>query len=193
MNDTITNESLIRQNDNLSITDPIDSPMFITPYNEYKPQQYSQNATESLTKTNKQDFQFDTAVIIDVTKCSPTTPIKPNLIHQPPIQDNWNYTFPNKEHLTPTAWTMPLLNNYQQELSPIYIPNFDQYPQSETMFHPYSHNSNYTNQQQILTDSIFYNPVSQRTSKTSEKPFFYRVMKPLGFLRISPDQMNCNS
>jgi hypothetical protein len=103
--------------------------MFIASYNEYNQQQYSQNATPSLVKPKKQNCEFDTAVIIDVTKYPQTT------------------------------WDIPLHENYQQILSPIYIPYqtiyFDQYSQ----FQPESQNLNYTNQQQISTDSVFYNPV----------------------------------
>lgn len=163
MNDTITNESLVKQNDNSTSADPTDSPIFITPYKEYRHQQYSQNAIQSyinidhLTKTKKQNLIFDSAVIIDVRKC-------PQVItHQPSIQDNWN-------HIKPT-WSMPLLTNNQQKSSPITIPNqsiyFDQYPrtmdihQPQRIFFPWSQNSNNIQQQQMSTNSIFYHPVNQ--------------------------------
>ncbi|CAF3922274.1 unnamed protein product [Rotaria sp. Silwood2] len=182
INNTNTNESLVKQNDNLSLTNQNDSPIFVTPYNEYKQEQYSQNATRSYLNTNtltepkQEDFQFDTAVIIDVTKCPQVTKTKTNLTQQTSIQDNWNHItskFYNKkqnnEHITRTTLSMPSLQNNQQESSSIYIPNqtiyFDQYPnymnsyQPQTTFLPWSYNSNYTHQQQILTDSIFENPV----------------------------------
>jgi hypothetical protein len=135
--------TIVEMNDSIT-----DSSIFTTPYNKHKPQQqYSQNATQSYLNTPKKpNSVFDTAVIIDVTKYSQVPTIQPDLIHQPSIQNNWN-------HIQPT------LNNEQEYISnqPIY---FDQYlPQS--MFLPWPQNSNYANpQQQISTDTIFYNPVS---------------------------------
>ncbi|CAF1181949.1 unnamed protein product [Rotaria sordida] len=185
INNTNMNENLIKQNDNLSITNQNDSSIFLTPYNEYNQQQYSQNATQSyfntnsLTELNQQDFQFDTAVIIDVTQCPQVTTKKTNFTQQPSIQDNWNHikpTFSNKnqnnEHITRTTLSMPILQNNQQESSPIYIPNqtiyFDQYPnymniyQPQTMFLPLSYNSNHTHQQPI-SNPICHEALSYET------------------------------
>jgi len=114
MNDTITNESSLKKNDSSTIDDPIDPPVFITSYNKYKHQPYSQNAIQSrrninhVTATKKQDLTFDTAVIVDVRKCPELT------THRIPIQGNWNYIQP--------TWSRPFPENNQQ----ITIPN--QYP-----------------------------------------------------------------
>jgi hypothetical protein len=138
--------TIVEMND--STADPTDSSIFTTAYNKHKSQQqYSQNATQSYLNTpKKQNSVFDTAVIIDVTKCPQIPTTQPDLIHQPSIQNNWNHiqpTFHNKQEYIPNQ--------------PIY---FNQYlPQ--TMYLPWSQNSNYSNhQQQISTDTIFYNPVS---------------------------------
>jgi len=141
--------------DTSSIVDPIDSPIFIKPYNEYKHQQYSQNATQSymnidhLIKTKNQNLVYDTAVIVDVRKC-------PQLItHQPSIQDNWN-------HIKPT-WSIPFPENNQQIITPNQSIYFDQYSrfmdiqQPQIMVFPYSQNSNSIHQ----IDPIIYHPVSQ--------------------------------
>ncbi|CAF4488296.1 unnamed protein product [Rotaria sp. Silwood1] len=182
INNTNTNESLIKQNDNLFITDKNDSTIFVTPYNEYKQQQYSENATRSylntssLTEPKQQDVQFDTAVIIDVTKCPPVPKTNTNLTQQSSIQNNWNHITPtfykkkqSNEYITRTTSSMPILQINQQESSPIYIPNqtiyFDHYSnymniyQPQTMFLPWSYNSNCTHQQQISPDLFFNNPI----------------------------------
>ncbi len=103
----------------------------ITPYNEYKHQQYSQNANQSYmnfdhsTKTIEQNLKFDTAVIIDVKKC-------PEIIrYQSPIHTISNQSIYFDQH-----------SRLQQ--------------QPQIRFFPWSQNSNY-----ILPDSIFHQPVSQ--------------------------------
>ena len=114
MNETITNESSIKYNDHSM---PTDSPISITPYDEYKHQQYSQNANPSymnidhLTKATKQNMEFDTAVIIDVKKCPEVTR------YQPPI-----HTISNQS---------------------IYFDQYSRFQQPQIMFFPYSPNANY--------------------------------------------------
>jgi len=145
MNDTITNESSLKQNDTSTIDDPIDSPVFITSYNEYKHQQYSQNATQSrrninhLTKTKKQNLTFNTAVIVDVEKCPKLT------THRLPIQDNWN-------HIQST-WSRPISNQsiYSDQYS-----RFMDTQQPQIMFSPSPQNSNSTHQ----TNPVIDHPVS---------------------------------
>jgi hypothetical protein len=136
MNDTITNESLLKQNDTSTIDDPIDSR-----------QQYSQNATQSrrninhLTKTKKQNLTFNTAVIIDVRKCPKLT------THRLPIQDNWN-------HIQP-IWSRPIPN--QSIYSDQYSRFMDTQQPPQIMFSPWSQNSNSTHQ----TNPVIDHPVSQ--------------------------------
>jgi hypothetical protein len=134
LNDTITVKSTDDQtpetiNRNSSSIDPIS----ITPYNAYTQSQHSRNAT--------QDLVFDTAVTVDVTKCSQNKQKinmrKTKHSHQPLIQSNWNYVR--------STCSMPILANNQQESIPMYVPN-----QCADFY-----------QQQISANSIFYHPVNQ--------------------------------
>ena len=79
-----------------------DSTILDRPYQEFKHQNYSQNAVQSLhlTESKNRNLTFETVVIVDVRKCPQATK------HHSPIQLHWN-------HITPTSSTS-LLNNNQQ-------------------------------------------------------------------------------
>jgi len=115
INDTMTNE-------NSTSADQTDSPILITPYQEFKHQNYSQNAAQSftnvdyLTKPKNQHLTFETAVIVDVRKC-------PQVItHQSPIQLHWNHVIP--------TWSTSLLKNNQEPQTRSFLQsqNFNQMP-----------------------------------------------------------------
>jgi hypothetical protein len=115
-------------NENSTSADRTDSSILITPYQEFKHQNYSQNAAQSfhLTESKNRNLTFETAVIVDVRKCPEVT------THCSPVQLYWNHVIP--------TWSTSLLKNNQ----PIY---FHQKPQTRSF--PQSQNSNQTSPLQI--------------------------------------------
>lgn len=111
---TITSFNYLKLNDRSS-----------TNHHEYK--QCSQNAIQSYKQEN---VRFDTAVIIDVTKCPQINKTKPNLIKPSSSISTLQYHPPYSDHI-----------------------NIDQ---PSTQLFPWSYNSNYTPKVNKMSRRIHY-------------------------------------
>ncbi|UJR36264.1 hypothetical protein I4U23_028994 [Adineta vaga] len=150
---TTAERNLIKSPEILTSTEPSVSLTLLTSSNELKQQQlqqqqYSQNATESYISSDyPTNSYYDTAVIVDVRKCSRMSTSKTNLIYPPIIQNNGN--IPDSD-----TFQQALSSVYPSTNQPIY---YDQHPQ--TIFLSWPYNLSHTPHQQISTNFHYCNPV----------------------------------